>query len=227
MTRRTSLAAIHGARGLALAAFALTLSACNVAEDTADGGHVTEGKMAATASPVAQETAAPAAPAQRTQADASTDLHWLVAATGSECKDARTGDRCMAGDYDIELSPDCGTEGFFAGVSQADGAVVLNGAPPTDTRQLATLPAGQFVCIQAIARAGQDPRWYYVAAIPVDSVAACRGNALCTQYGDREIKRTSPATGGGCHVIAPGRYGGDCVQGWVRATALDVFSNGL
>ncbi|AKM23728.1 hypothetical protein Xclt_04565 [Xanthomonas axonopodis pv. clitoriae] len=97
----------------------------------------------------------------------------------------------------MEFSPDCGNEGFFAGVAQA------------------------------IGRAGQDPRCYYVAAIPASTIARCKNNALCKTYGDRQIKQIKRASGESCHPAAPGQYVGNCAQGWVSADALDVFSNGI
>ncbi|WP_205393502.1 hypothetical protein [Xanthomonas hydrangeae] len=91
----------------------------------------------------------------------------------------------------------------------------------------ANLAQGQLVCVQGIGRAGQNPLYYYVVAIPASSVAKCKNNALCEEYGDRPIKRLAPAAGDACHAAAPGQYVGDCAQGWVSANALDVFSNGI
>ncbi|EWC49475.1 hypothetical protein XAR_4212 [Xanthomonas citri pv. glycines str. 8ra] len=116
--------------------------------------------------------------------------------------------------------------GFFAGVAQANGVDLLNVVPSTGSSATATanLAQGQLVCVQAIGRAAQNPRYYYVAAIPASTIARCKNNALCKTYGDRQIKR---ASGESCHPAAPGQYVGNCAQGWVSADALDVFSNGI
>ncbi|AOY65027.1 hypothetical protein ABFO19_02565 [Xanthomonas citri pv. glycines] len=102
----------------------------------------------------------------------------------------------------------------------------MNVVPSTGSSATATanLAQGQLVCVQAIGRAAQNPRYYYVAAIPASTIARCKNNALCKTYGDRQIKR---ASGESCHPAAPGQYVGNCAQGWVSADALDVFSNGI
>jgi hypothetical protein len=143
------------------------------------------------------------------------------------CGNSVKGDRCEAGDYDVELLLDCGRGGFFAGVASENGAVLVDKAPPEDTIQRATLPQGQIACIQAIARAGQNPAWYYVTAMPVASIEACVSNPLCVTYGDRKVEWRVPHKGATCHSTGPGRYAGVCAAGWVRASDLDVFSNGM
>lgn len=152
-----------------------------------------------------------------------------------QCADANMAKGCTAGNvdagdfYDVELSPACDDAGLFAGVAQASGVDVLDAVPTTGSSVVARarLAQGQLVCIQAIGRAGQNPLYYYVIAIPADSVAGCKNNPACRTYGDRPIQRSKSATGGSCHAAAPGQYVGDCAQGWVGADALDVFSNGI
>lgn len=152
-----------------------------------------------------------------------------------QCADANMAKGCKAGNvdagdfYDVELSPACDDAGLFAGVAQASGVDALDAVPTTGSSVIARvrLAQGQLVCIQAIGRAGQNPLYYYVIAIPADSVAGCKNNSACRTYGDRPIQRSKSATGGSCHAAAPGQYVGDCAQGWVGADALDVFSNGI
>ncbi|MDW7698379.1 hypothetical protein ABVD19_07805 [Xanthomonas euvesicatoria] len=159
-------------------------------------------------------------------------LAALIQAAGATCTDA-TG--CTAGNvdtrdfYDVEFLPDCGDKGFFAGVAQANGADLLDAVPVTGSSATATanLAQGQLVCVQAIGRAGQNPRYYYVAAIPADTIAKCKNNALCKTYGDRPIKQIKPESSESCHAAAPGQSTGNCAQGWVGADALEVFSNGI
>jgi hypothetical protein len=156
-----------------------------------------------------------------------TSMAELAEQAAVHCSDSVTGDRCEAGDYDVELLVDCGRGGFFAGVASENGAVVVDKAPPEDSIQRATLSQGQIACIQAIARAGQNPAWYYVTALPVASIEACAGNPLCVTYGDRKVEWRVPHIGEACHSVGPGRYAGVCATGWVRASDLDVFSNGM
>ncbi|NIK08574.1 hypothetical protein FHY11_002084 [Xanthomonas arboricola] len=197
----------------------------------------------------AGESAAPAAPPVTSAASASAAAHaaspggasgndrlaTLLQAAGVQCADANMAKGCTAGNvdagdfYDVELSPACGNTGFFAGVAQANGVDVLDAVPTTGSNAIARarLAQGQVVCIQAIGRAGQTPLYYYVIAIPADTVAQCKNNPACGTYGDRPIQRSSTAAGDSCHAAAPGQYVGECAQGWVGADALDVFSNGI
>ena len=198
------------------------------------------GESAPAATPPVTSTASASAPAA-TRAPASSGaslndrLATLLQASGVQCADANMAKGCTAGNvdagdfYDVELSPACDDAGLFAGVAQASGVDVLDAVPTTGSSVVARarLAQGQLVCIQAIGRAGQNPLYYYVIAIPADSVAGCKNNSVCRTYGDRPIQRSKSATGGSCHAAAPGQYVGDCAQGWVGADALDVFSNGI
>ncbi|CCG35725.1 hypothetical protein ABVB18_05325 [Xanthomonas citri pv. mangiferaeindicae] len=209
-------------RSAIIPGLALALSACTAGESA----------------PHAVPTSAPLAPAKNNASAAlqvNARLATLIQATGVTCTDATTAKGCTAGTvdsgdfYDVEFSPDCGNEGFFAGVAQANGVDLLNVVPSTGSSATATanLAQGQLVCVQAIGRAGQNPRYYYVAAIPASTIARCKNNALCKTYGDRQIKQIKRASGESCHPAAPGQYVGNCAQGWVSADALDVFSNGI
>ncbi|WP_426788548.1 hypothetical protein [Xanthomonas campestris] len=198
------------------------------------------GESAPAATPPVTSTASASAPAA-TRAPASSGaslndrLATLLQASGVQCADANMANGCTAGNvdagdfYDVELSPACDDAGLFAGVAQASGVDALDAVPTTGSSVVARarLAQGQLVCIQAIGRAGQNPLYYYVIAIPADSVAGCKNNPACRTYGDRPIQRSKSATGGSCHAAAPGQYVGDCAQGWVGADALDVFSNGI
>ncbi|WP_372362072.1 hypothetical protein ACCQ10_02295 [Xanthomonas sp. NCPPB 1325] len=203
---------------------------------------VLPGLLLALSACVAGESAPPAAtpvaPAKSNTPSASQvndRLGALIQATHVTCADTKAAKGCIAGNvdkgdfYDVEFSPDCGDEGFFAGIAQANGVDLLDVVPATGSSASTTarLAQGQLVCVQAIGRAGQNPRYYYVAAIPADTIAKCKNNPLCNTYSDRPIKQIKPARGESCRAAAPGQYVGNCAQGWVSADALDVFSNGL
>lgn len=187
------------------------------------------------AATTAARTPAPAAVTAPAAATASSGLAALIQASGVTCTNASAGTGCTAGDvdsgdfYDVELSPDCGEQGFFAGVAEDKGVEALNAVPSTGskTHATATLSKGQLVCVQGIGRTGQNPLFYYVVAIPAATVAKCKGNALCDTYGDRPISGLAGTAGEACHATAPGHYAGNCAQGWVAADVLDVFSNGM
>lgn len=155
----------------------------------------------------------------------------LVQASGVQCTDATVGKGCTAGDvasgdfYDVELSPGCGAQGFFAGVADAKGADALDRVPSTGSKAVATVrfAKGQLVCVQAIGRAGQTPQYYFVTSVPASTVAACSaGSPLCRTYGDRPIQHLLRDRNRTCLPASA-----NCAQGWVSAKALDVFSNGL
>ena len=155
----------------------------------------------------------------------------LVKASGVQCSDARAGKGCTAGDiasgdfYDVELSPGCGAQGFFAGVADAKGSEALDRVPSTGSKAVATarFAQGQLVCVQAIGRAGQNPQYYFVTSVPASSVAACKaGSPLCTTYGDRPIQHLQRDRSQPCLPASA-----QCAQGWVSAKALEVFSNGM
>ncbi len=209
-------------RSVMLPGLLLALNACSA------------GESAAPAASPATSTARAVTPAPATPSG-NDGLATLIQASGVKCNDAKTAKGCTAGNldagdfYDVELSPECGDDGFFAGIAQANGVDALSTVPTTGSNAVANanLAQGQLVCIQGIGRAGQNPLYYYVVAIPASSVAKCKNNALCEKYGDRQIKRLKPTAGDACHAAAPGQYVGDCAQGWVSADALDVFSNGM
>lgn len=220
-TRMTGLAIIPG--------LLLALGAC------AAGDSSSPAAQAAAPAATAPPAMAASAPAATTPTAAAGDgLAALIQSSGVTCTDASAGRGCTAGDvdsgdfYDVELSPGCGDQGFFAGVADAKGAETLDTVPTTGSKAAATarLSKGQLVCVQGIGRAGQNPMFYYVVAVPAATVDKCKGNALCDTYGDRPI--TGLASGGeACHAAAPGQYAGNCARGWVSADVLDVFSNGM
>lgn len=162
-------------------------------------------------------------------------LAALIQSSGVMCRDAGAGKGCTAGNvdagdyYDVELLPDCGGQGLFAGVAASTGVDALDVVPATGSHPAttATLAQGQLVCAQAIARAGQNPLYYYVVAVPAANVAHCKDSALCRTYGDRPIRHVRVPVGPACQIAGSGRVAASCAQGWVSADALDLFSNGM
>jgi hypothetical protein len=159
----------------------------------------------------------------------------LAGIVGVECRDPDKGEKCFTapddphgGDYwDVELLPDCGEHGFFGGVVEPSGATIVDKVPPEDTVRRATLSKGQIVCIQAIARAGQQPMYLYVVALPAASIAACKDNPLCEMYGDRQVTWHAPHGDANCRMVANGRFEGACAAGWIYDKELEGFSEGM
>lgn len=180
---RFSLCSFPMFRSAWLPGLLLALSACTAGESVPPAATTTT-------------STAPTAPAQSPVGD---QLAALIQASGVKCTDATTAKGCTAGNvetgdfYDVELSPVCGDDGFFAGVAQAQGVDALRAVPTTGSNAAANanLAQGQLVCIQGIGRAGQNPLYYYVVAIPqavsqnartmryASSMATGRSNAWC------------------------------------------------
>lgn len=216
------------ARVSVVPALLLALAACAAGESSNSAA-----SSPATTAPAAAATATATPGTAPVSAD--NGLAALIRASGVTCSNASAGTGCTAGDvdsgdfYDVELSPDCGDQGFFAGVAEAKGVETLDAVPSSGSKATATakLSKGQLVCVQGIGRTGQNPLFYYVVAIPANTVDKCKDNALCDTYGDRPINNRVATGGEACHAAAPGHYAGNCAQGWVSADVLDVFSNGM
>ncbi|TCV97217.1 hypothetical protein EC912_101212 [Luteibacter rhizovicinus] len=141
-----------------------------------------------------------------------------------QCKqDAYGNPACTVDGYQVDLS-ECGDDMLYGAV------VAKNGVTLTDAvnsgHPVARLANKQFVCIEATATKDKQER-YFVKAVPVESVARCKGNDLCTQ-GNQPVQWIRPATGSACrrngNAVA---YTGDCAAGWVDKDTLEEFSMGL
>lgn len=132
---------------------------------------------------------------------------------------------CVTGRLNVDLYESCGSDGFFGAVS-TDHGVALKEKPTADAASVAWLEVGQFLCIQGLARQGQNPEWYFVMAIPVGTVADCKEKQLCEIYGDRPVTWTVPPSGKPC-TVEEDRYVGDCASGWVAAHAIEAFTEGI
>lgn len=155
------------------------------------------------------------------------DAPGILTAAGITCPQTAPGPDstgCSAGladngqAYEVELQAGCGDDGFFAAVFQAGGADVvpqLSSPSGAAHAQAASLPDKQFVCIQAIARQGQRAAYYHVQAMDPAQVDACRDDATCAEH--------RPAADAACTMATPQ----GCASGWVKADALEVFSNGI
>jgi hypothetical protein len=136
---------------------------------------------------------------------------------------------CMAGEYQIAVYMEgCGADGFYGEVhSDAGPAVTLRtGFAEFPAQPVAKLPQNQFVCVAADARKRIGERlWYYVVAIPVETVKACKGKELCGDPGQPQVEWVQSAPRGKCR-FENGRYA-DCAAGWVSANEFAEYSNGL
>ncbi|HKT28112.1 hypothetical protein [Dyella sp.] len=157
----------------------------------------------------------------------------LSTISGVDCKDPDKGLGCETGNYevgdysDVELSPDCDQHGHFAAVTNKNGAVLRDRAPPQDTVSLATLSEGQLVCIQATAHVKGMPISYYVVAVPIDSLQVCSETPRCAKYGGRKVEWHVKHEGAACKSDGLWNFSGVCAAGWVRTDDLDAHLNGF
>lgn len=159
-------------------------------------------------------------------------MRQVAADSQVECDDPDTGKNCIAGNpdvgdiYDVDLAPDCGEHGVYAGVARTGGTELRDKVPPKDEVTIATLSKGQIVCIRATARVKQFPSWYYVTVVPVASVESCAGSSQCSRYGDRAIKWEASVTGAECRTTGHWKFAGQCAAGWANADDFEVLANG-
>ncbi|HEX7815549.1 hypothetical protein [Dyella sp.] len=151
---------------------------------------------------------------------------------GAQCSQQHAGwaYTCRWQHYDITADPPsrrCAQDGLYGNIqTDSPGLTLLD--RPAGGKPVARLKNRQFVCVSADARQGnQEVQWYYVTAITVGSVAACRGRKLCGGPGDLPIESLVPGTGVSCHRDAKGNVVGDCASGWVRTEDLELFANGI
>ncbi len=208
MTHRS--AGFSLARQLVLCALIGTLLAC-----------------AAVTSVPAQEEVGPSRDGNRTAAAS------LARSLGARCDDAAAGTGCVLGNfesgdyYDLELSPSCGAEGVFGGVTE-NTVALLDSLPVTGSKTLtnARLAKEQFVCVRAIAAVGRKQAYYYVTAISPEGVPVCGAAGLCERYGRRPVDfQAQQREGIACKVAGDGEVQGDCGRGWINAKALLVISD--
>jgi hypothetical protein len=156
-----------------------------------------------------------------------TDLPAAVAVSCAKQKKAWNY-QCAYGNFEIATYPDgCTAHGFYGMVyaTEAPTVVMRDGFPQGNV--VATLKDQQLVCSSAEAhvKGNNDAVWYYLTAIPRDSVKACKGKAGCGP-GNLQVEWAKPVQGALCHLDADGHYVA-CASGWVKAENFSEFSNGL
>ena len=215
---------------IVVTALIASLAACdapsnpNASTQSRGGGSVEQASLGAKESP--------AAPAPDVEGSAGSSS--LTSEIGADCDATDGSPICTIGDlatgdfYDVEILDDCGSGGFFAGVA-APKADLLDSLPVTGSKAAvnATVSGGQFLCVRATARAGQQPAYFYVSPLPPAEVDACRDQETCNRYGARPVLRGAMRTTGKCAVDHAGRINAQCFRGWISAGAVEPFSNGL
>lgn len=136
--------------------------------------------------------------------------------------------QCVYDNFEIATYPDgCSAHGFYGMVYATDTTNVAMQDRFPQGNVVANLHERQLVCASAEAhvKGNNDVVWYYLTAVPRDSVKACKGKSECGP-GNLQIEWTKPVQGATCHLGADGYYGA-CASGWVKAENFSEFSNGL
>lgn len=180
-------------------------------------------------SPAAPSPAATTAARPSIPVDASS-LPSVANVPGISCTKQREGwaPECVAGEYEIAVYTDgCSGDGFYGEVHSDESLVTLRtGFAEFPAKPVAKLRQNQFVCVSADVRKHVGERlWYYVMAIPAETVKACKGKDLCGDPGQPNVEWVQPSPQGTCR-LEHGQYV-DCAAGWVSADEFAEYSNGL
>lgn len=138
---------------------------------------------------------------------------------------------CKTADLAIDVYLDgCSTDGFYGVIQTPEGGKTSlhESLPVSNDNTVARLQKDQFTCVSANARDPKDvePTWFYVTAIPVSALKACKGNPDCVP-GDLPIEWVKAHGGEPCHPGPDKRFVGDCAAGWVKASEFGEYSMGI
>jgi hypothetical protein len=167
-----------------------------------------------------------------TSSEEISSIKAIAFISGVECDNPENGKGCKAsagGDdfYDVAIFPPCkSTYRFsYAGVSK-DANLVDKVAPEYDSSIIvAELKAGQVVCVRASASyALQGEKYYFMVAVPAESVSACAGESPCSAYGNRQVVWRAEVEEKKCKSTGVDRFEGVCAMGWMNSEYLD-FKN--
>ncbi|PJO49701.1 hypothetical protein CQ054_16960 [Ochrobactrum sp. MYb29] len=154
----------------------------------------------------------------------------LQRSAGISC-DANGNDDCTAGNvesgdyYNVRIYGDCANAAYFGRIS--DKAVSLRkdvATTGTEGKTNGPLAPEQLVCIKAAAQVNVTDKEYYVMALPMDHGPECKGEELCRK--PRSLPENYQKTMANCQPDSQNDYRG-CPQGWVFATEMEAYSNGL
>ena len=133
---------------------------------------------------------------------------------------------CSSNGYDVAVTGcDDRDDVFFGEVLPDKGTTLTSDIAPGTAKPLAHLASLQFLCIAATAKKQGAPTRLYVAALPIERVAACKGNHLCATH---PVEWIAPKPAEACKWIGhDGEFTGGCAAGWVDEDQVDQFSMGM
>ena len=144
----------------------------------------------------------------------------LISVAGEPCDTQVRNGTCMNDEADVELIPDCASHGYYAAVKNPKGTSVLSNVPPQNNVVRSTISDGQLVCVQAAAWIKGYLSYAFVTAVSGANTTTCHD---CAGHGDREVLWNVPHQQERCKEVAPGRFEGGCVVGWVDGDDLKLL----
>jgi hypothetical protein len=154
----------------------------------------------------------------------------LQHSAGIVCEENRNGD-CFAGNiesgdyYNVRIYGDC-TQAAYYGRLNEKAVTLRKEVATTGSRGKAEgmLAPEQLVCIKAAAQVNSTDTEYYVMALPMDHGPECQGEELCRN--PSPLPKSYQKTMANCQTSAGKKYRG-CPEGWVFASEMEAYSNGL
>lgn len=154
----------------------------------------------------------------------------LQHAANIDC-DANDKDKCTAGNvdsgdyYDVRIYGDCTIAAYYGRIAEKAVSLRKDVATTGSTGETdAALAPEQLVCIKAAAQVQSSDKEYYVIALPMDHGPECKGEDLCRT--PRPLAETFQAAMKNCQPGNQQSLAG-CPQGWVFASEMEAYSNGL
>lgn len=226
--RALRLSACIALLGLSMLASACVRDDAPAADLPAAGTAAPDARAPASDAPGVADDA-PAAGAADAPGPDAPPLAAMLEIRGVACQRSDAGvQTCTAPGYDISgIDRACAGADAGYGIVREDRVALTDRYPQPDASPVATLAAGQFLCVQFLAEsaAGGDG-WAYVTAIDPGMVDACVDNPVCGP-GGLAPDWTGAVPPGTCAVGAEGRYTVGCAAGWLPRAAIDEFSMGL
>jgi len=160
----------------------------------------------------------------------ATERAELQRSAGIIC-DANGNEDCTAGNiesgdyYNVRIYGDCAIAAYFGRISGKPVSLRKDVATTgTEGKTEGVLAPEQLVCIKAAAQVNATDTEYYVMALPMDHGPECKGEELCKR--PRLLPENFQKTMSNCQPDSQNSYRG-CPQGWVFATEMEAYSNGL
>ena len=154
----------------------------------------------------------------------------LQQAAGITC-DTSKSDACTAGNiesgdfYNVRIYGSCINAPYYGRIN--DKSITLRkgvATTGTDGKTEGTLAPNQLVCIKAVAQVNVTDTEYYVMALPMDYGPECKDEELCKK--PQPLPKEHQSTMAKCQNDSQKGYAG-CPQGWVFASEMEAYSNGL